>query len=54
MPVAVPCAACLLCGAVSREGSDAHRAGGARPAQVLAQDLQPEGGDVPGRDRGGA
>lgn len=43
--VAVPRAARLLRGAVPGEGRHAHRAGGARPAQVLAQDLLTERGD---------
>lgn len=40
--VAVPRAACLLRCAVPGEGRHPHRAGGARPAQVLAQDVLAE------------
>ncbi|KAI4469117.1 hypothetical protein MML48_2g00000677 [Holotrichia oblita] len=54
VPVAVPRAARLLRGAVSREGPQPDGAGGARATQVLAEDVQPEGGHVPRRDRGGA
>ena len=50
--VAVPRAAGVLRGAVPGEGRHPHRAGHQGAAQVLAQDLLPEGGHVPGRDRG--
>lgn len=43
--IAVPRAAGLLRGAVLGEGRHAHRARGARAAQVLAQDLLAEGGE---------
>lgn len=45
MPLALPRPAGVLRGPVPGEGRDAHRVRGARPAQVLAQDLFPEGGD---------
>lgn len=47
VPGAVPRAAGLLRGAVPGEGRHAHRARGSRPAQVLAQDVLPEGGTKP-------
>ena len=46
----VPCPAGVLRGAVPGEGRHPHRAGHQGAAQVLAQDLLPEGGDVPGGD----
>ena len=48
--VAVPRPAGLLRGPVLGEGRHLDGAGHQGPAQVLAQDLLPEGGDVPGRD----
>lgn len=54
MPVAVPRPAGLLRGPVPREGPDTHGACGQGSVEVLAEDVQPEGGDVPRGDRGGA
>ena len=42
----------ILCGAVPGERPDAHWTRGERPAEVLAEDVQSEGGDVPGRNGG--
>lgn len=50
--IAVPRPARVLRRAVPREGRLADGAGRARAAQVLAKDVLPEGGDVPGGDRG--
>lgn len=44
MPVVVPCAARLLRRAVPRKRPHVDRARGAGTAQILAQDLQSEGG----------
>ena len=50
--VSVPRSAGLLRGSVPGEGRHPDGAGHQGPPQVLAQDLLPEGGHVPGRDRG--
>ncbi|EAU77420.2 AGAP009341-PA, partial [Anopheles gambiae str. PEST] len=51
-PVRVPSAAGVLCGAVSREGRQPDAARHQVFAQVLAENAQPEGGDVSERARG--
>jgi len=46
VPLAVPRAAGLLRGAVPREGRNPHRARVPWLAEILAQDVQPEGSEL--------
>lgn len=54
MPEPLPCAAGVLRCAISGEGPHAHGARGARPAEILAEDVFAKGGNVSWRDRRGA